>query len=150
MVAGAAAWLWTVRPDLNADQVAQILRLSARDVATPGYDTATGYGDPRPGRRARLRPPRCQRHPRAERRRCDRVDRDHPRPRPPERTSGRVDRFEDPRDVLRVWLPAKKRLVVNAASTPGVNLVLDEGGIATPDRVASSIHKGVTHDAHRT
>ena len=44
MVAGAAAWLWTVRPDLNADQVAQILRLSARDVATPGYDTATGYG----------------------------------------------------------------------------------------------------------
>ena len=44
MVAGAAAWLWTVRPDLNADQVAQILRKSARDVATPGYDTATGYG----------------------------------------------------------------------------------------------------------
>src|SRR3954452_4300141 len=44
MVAGAAAWLWTVRPALDASQVAEILRTSARDVNTPGYDDATGYG----------------------------------------------------------------------------------------------------------
>ncbi|HEX7525145.1 MAG TPA: S8 family serine peptidase, partial [Gaiellaceae bacterium] len=44
LVAGAAAWLWTVRPDLDASQVAEILRESARDVGPPGFDTATGYG----------------------------------------------------------------------------------------------------------
>ncbi|MGZ4393131.1 MAG: S8 family peptidase, partial [Gaiellaceae bacterium] len=44
IVAGAAAWLWTVRPDLDASQVAEILRESARDVGPPGFDTATGYG----------------------------------------------------------------------------------------------------------
>jgi hypothetical protein len=141
MVAGAAAWLWTVRPDLNADQVAQILRLSARDVATPGYDTATGYGVLDLAAALVFPTPRS----------------DTPEPNDDAATaltvtargnatgttSGRVDRFEDPRDVLRVWLPARKRLVVNAASTPGVNLVLDESGIGTSDRVASSIHKGV-------
>ena len=33
---------------------------------------------------------------------------------------------------------------MSAASVTGVNLVLDEGGIATSDRVASSTKKGVT------
>ena len=142
MVAGAAAWLWTVRPDLNADQVAQILRKSARDVSTPGYDTATGYGIL--DLTAALAAP------------TPRSDTAEPNDnaataltvtsqlRPSGKSSGRVDRFEDPRDVLKVWLPGKKRFVVNAASSPGVNLVLNEGGIATPDRVASSTKKGVT------
>src|SRR6185437_2839015 len=44
MVAAAAAWLWTVRPTLDASQVAEILRRSARDIGTPGYDVASGYG----------------------------------------------------------------------------------------------------------
>jgi subtilisin family serine protease len=44
IVAGAAAWLATVRPKLSNGQLADVLRRSARDVATPGYDPSTGYG----------------------------------------------------------------------------------------------------------
>ena len=44
IVAGAAAWLATVRADLTNGQLADTLRRSARDVATPGYDTNTGFG----------------------------------------------------------------------------------------------------------
>jgi hypothetical protein len=44
IVAGAAAWLATVRPDLSNGQLSDVLRRSARDVATPGYDPATGFG----------------------------------------------------------------------------------------------------------
>ena len=85
LVAGAAAWLWTVRPDLDAGQVAEVLRRSARDIDQPGRDPATGFGmlnlaaalagtrpDPRPvraqRRRRRGRPERRSEHRRTLRR----------------------------------------------------------------------------------
>jgi subtilase family protein len=44
IVAGAAAWIWSARRSLTNGQVADVLRESAQDVNTPGYDTQTGYG----------------------------------------------------------------------------------------------------------
>jgi hypothetical protein len=44
MVAGAAAWVWSARADLTNGQLADVLRESAADVGTPGYDTQTGFG----------------------------------------------------------------------------------------------------------
>ena len=44
MVAGAASWLATARPTLSNGQLADILRGSALDVGTPGYDPSTGFG----------------------------------------------------------------------------------------------------------
>ena len=44
IVAGAAAWVWSARPSLRNGQVADVLRESAVDVNTPGYDMQTGYG----------------------------------------------------------------------------------------------------------
>jgi hypothetical protein len=44
IVAGAAAWVWSARPDLTNGQVADVLRDSASDLGTPGYDTQTGFG----------------------------------------------------------------------------------------------------------
>src|SRR3954454_22520166 len=44
MVAGAAAWVWSARTTLSNGQVADVLRESAVDVSTPGYDTQTGFG----------------------------------------------------------------------------------------------------------
>ena len=44
MVAGAAAWLATARPDLTNGQLADVLRRSARDVGAGGYDPAAGFG----------------------------------------------------------------------------------------------------------
>lgn len=44
MVAGAAAWVASQRPELEAGQVADVLRRSARDVGPRGYDQGTGFG----------------------------------------------------------------------------------------------------------
>jgi subtilisin family serine protease len=44
LVSGAAAWLATARPDLSNGQLADVLRRSARDVSTQGYDPASGFG----------------------------------------------------------------------------------------------------------
>jgi hypothetical protein len=44
LVAGAASLLLAERPKLAAEQVARVLRQSARDLGSPGFDPATGYG----------------------------------------------------------------------------------------------------------
>jgi hypothetical protein len=44
IVAGAAAWLATARPNLSNGQIADILRRSAIDVGAKGYDAQTGFG----------------------------------------------------------------------------------------------------------
>jgi subtilisin family serine protease len=142
IVAGAAAWLWTVRPDLVASQVAEILRRSARDVFTPGYDTSTGYGVlDMAAALAAPTPLRDSAEPNDDAASAVTLT---TRTRVSGRTSGRVAAYEDPRDVLRVWLPAKKRLVVSSTSTSGVSLALYQGGIASSDRLATSTRTGVT------
>jgi hypothetical protein len=142
IVAGAAAWLWTVRPDLDASQVAEILRRSARDVSTPGYDTATGYGVlDMAAALAAPTPLRDSAEPNDDAATAATVT---TRTRPSGRTSGRVAAYEDPRDVLRVWLPAKKRLAMTASSESGVKLALFQGGIAVSDRISTSTRTGVT------
>ena len=44
IVAAAAAWVRAVRPQLTVDQVAQVVRLSARDIGKKGWDPSTGFG----------------------------------------------------------------------------------------------------------
>lgn len=44
MVAGAAEWVRTMRPDLTVGQLADALRFSAEDLAQQGYDDDTGWG----------------------------------------------------------------------------------------------------------
>ncbi|MEA2347188.1 MAG: hypothetical protein QOG62_975 [Thermoleophilaceae bacterium] len=44
MVAGAALWLRAARPDLTADQASDVLRDSAVDIFSPGWDARTGFG----------------------------------------------------------------------------------------------------------
>ena len=44
LVSGAAAWVWTARPDLDASQLFEVMRRSATDLGTVGRDDATGYG----------------------------------------------------------------------------------------------------------
>jgi subtilisin family serine protease len=44
IVSGVASWVIALRPKLTAGQVGDILRHSARDLSDPGYDSATGFG----------------------------------------------------------------------------------------------------------
>lgn len=43
-VAGTAALLWTKYPELSVSQIRNILKQSAEDLHTPGWDSSTGYG----------------------------------------------------------------------------------------------------------
>ena len=125
MVAGAAAWLWTVRPDLDASQVAEILRESARDVGAPGYDNGTGHGIL--DMQAALNwptPPDDTPEPNDT---IGAATVATTRAQPAGTIRGRVETHEDPLDVLRVWLPAQRQIVLKAASPDGV--AVDFGGI---------------------
>ena len=44
LVSGAAAWVWTVRPELDVSQLFEVMRRSATDIDAPGRDDASGYG----------------------------------------------------------------------------------------------------------
>jgi subtilisin family serine protease len=125
LVSAAAAWVWTLRPTLDATQLFDLLRRTARDVGSPGFDIATGYGIvsiPNALAAAPLPPDPSEPN--------DDVDQVRPgalfadgRPalttssKPSTRISGRIDGNEDPRDLYRIWVPAHR--VVRATVSPG-------------------------------
>ena len=129
MVAAAAAWVWTARPDLNAGQVAEILRRSATDIAPVGRDSSSGFGMLNVAAALALPTPvRDLYEPNDD---IDEVDpnaNDYLSKQPAlttatkrsSRVAGRIDRYEDPQDVYRVWLPARARVTATlTASTDG-------------------------------
>ena len=125
MVAAAAAWVRAVRPELSVDQVAQVLRLSARDIAGRGWDPATGFG--------------LLSVASALTRRAPAVDGLEPnddviwvdgralgRPRPalwsggrPRRVRALLDTYEDPADVYRIRFPPRARLRISVVQRFG-------------------------------
>jgi subtilisin family serine protease len=157
IVAAAAAWIWTVRPELSAGQVAEILRRSARDLGQPGRDPASGFGMLDVGAALALRAP--IRDPYEPNDDIDEVDPNADRyvaKAPPlttptkrsARIAGRVDAYEDPRDVYRVWLPAASRFAASLHSTSNGDLMLYSsaapsvvGRFATTGRLATAATK---------
>jgi subtilisin family serine protease len=125
LVSAAAAWVWTLRPTLDATQVFDLLRRTARDVGSPGFDIATGYGIvsiPNGLAAAPLPPDSSEPN--------DDVDQIRPgalfpdgKPalttssKPSTRIAGRIDENEDPRDLYRIWVPAHR--VVRATVSAG-------------------------------
>ena len=119
MVAAAAAWVRAARPELAADQVAQVVRLSARDLGRRGWDPGTGYGLLDLARALSEEPPEAD--PAEPNDEVEWVDgRALGSPAPyvftgePASFRARLDAFEDPIDVYRVRIPARSRLVVFA------------------------------------
>jgi hypothetical protein len=125
IVAGVAAWVWSARTTLSNGQVADVLRESARDVATPGYDTQTGFGLVNlPNALTAPTPLRDPLEPNddiafvdgtAFRAADPYVWRGFPRS--PIRAS--VDEIEDPIDVYRVQVPAHRSARVTLRTTFG-------------------------------
>jgi hypothetical protein len=137
LVAGAAAWVWTARPGLQADQVAEILRRSARDIGTPGRDRESGFGMLNVAAALSYAPPA---HEAFEPN--DDVDEVNPggdryfgkqpalttKSKQRAKQTGRIDRYEDPRDVFRVWLPANRVVTVALSSSTDGSLALYRSG----------------------
>src|SRR5207237_643071 len=130
IVAGAAAWIWTVRPTLTASQMAEVLRRSARDLAPPGQDNDSGWGMLDVA--AALRTPAPPPDPLEPN---DDIWYDLPlglpnagarpltSPGHPQTTiQASVTPVKDPVDVYRVWAPSGG--IVSAKLTPSAGLVL--------------------------
>ena len=121
MVAAAAAWVMARRPGLTADQVAEVLRRSARDVHRPGWDLSTGWGAL--DLRAALARP-APRHDLAEPNDDIRwvagragfaADPPLLRRRAGQTIRARLDALKDPFDVYPLWLPARGSVDVRLA-----------------------------------
>jgi len=127
MVAAAAAWIWTMRPTLDWTQLSQLLRGTARDVGTPGFDPGTGFGIlDIPAALAAPAPARDPLEPNDD---IDEVkpgalfqDGDPPITTPSKpsiRIAGTLDVNKDTRDIYRIWVPAHQVVRVSTASGGG-------------------------------
>jgi hypothetical protein len=134
IVAAAAAWLKTVRPDLGPSQLAELLRRSARDLGAPGFDPRYGFGLLDLPAALVAAPPA--------------VDPLEPNDDVDQIVTGRLgkahasvngsagrnaalaatlDSAEDPDDVYRLVVPAGRRLVVTVSADAGVRADLWSG-----------------------
>jgi len=125
MVSGAVAWVRAGRPDLSPDQVAQVVRLSARDLGREGFDDDTGFGLLDVGAAlARRPPPRDPLEPNDDMVFVDGRAFGEPSPavfggRGVSRLRGLIDAYEDPADVYRVRLRGRSRVRVRVKRTFG-------------------------------
>jgi subtilisin family serine protease len=132
LVSGAAAWVWTARPDLDASQLFEVMRRSAQDIESPGRDDATGFGllDV-PAALAYPAPVRDPLEPNddVEFVRPGGLYADSTTPltsKTHRRTTvqARITTSDDPRDVYRVWLPKQGTLTATATADTDVDLGL--------------------------
>ena len=140
LVAGAAAWVWTLRPDLDVTQLFDLMRWSATDIGSKGFDEDTGYGLLNvPAALSEAAPPVDPHEPNED---IDEItagrlfkQSDSPLTTPGHGRltfDARLDVTEDPEDVYRVWVPAHRRVAITVvpdgdadvelwnASTPSV------------------------------
>jgi hypothetical protein len=160
IVAGAAAWVWTMRPDLDNTQIFEVMRRSARDLGPAGFDPDTGYGLLDITAALAAAPPAA-----------DPQEPNDDIPlisstglfgmakaaiNSPTRQStsiaARLDLREDPEDVYRAYLPPHKKLTVTVRPTRDVTLevwssnaqtVLDRVG-RVPTRLGRSAKPGTS------
>ncbi|MDX6400766.1 MAG: thermitase, partial [Gaiellaceae bacterium] len=131
LVAGAAAWVWTVRPDLDNTQLFELMRRSATDIAAPGFDTASGYGLLNIPKALQFRTPKQDPQEPNELPREIEAHGLFPSGTAPLTTPGhpagsinaRVDHSEDPLDLYRIWAPAKRTLRAHITGLVNVRLL---------------------------
>jgi hypothetical protein len=140
LVAGAAAWVWTTRPDLDASQLFEVMRRSAADLAPSGPDAATGHGMLSVATALTYSPVPTS-DPFEPNEDVDYVRRSglYDTGIPPLTTkskrravlSARIDRVEDPRDVYSVWLPARTTTAITLISEEATAARLLAGSITS-------------------
>ncbi len=157
MVAGAAAWVWTTRPDLDNTQLFEIMRRSAVDFGEPGVDAASGYGLLNIPRALGFRsPPRDPQEPNEDPNQIEPhglfasgtppvTSPAHPAG----AISARVDRNEDPVDMYRVWAPAMRIVRASATGPVALRLLARAPKAKRPPMLASG-KRGVVAFLNRT
>jgi len=115
LVAGAAAWIWTARPTLDVTQLFDIMRASAQDISSPGFDPLSGFG--RLDIPAALAVAPVARDPQEPNEDVSYLKRNGilqrastpltAAGRPRGTVDARVEFAEDPRDVYRIWVPGR-------------------------------------------
>ena len=120
LVAGAAAWIWTRRPELDVTQLFDLMRWSARDIDDTGFDEDTGWGlldvpaalsDPAPA--VDPHEPNEDIYEIVAGKLFKTADTPLTSPGHGRTTlAARLDITEDPEDVYRVWVPAHRRVVI--------------------------------------
>jgi hypothetical protein len=131
LVAGAAAWVWTERPDLDNTQLFEIMRRSAGDMGEPGFDNASGYGLLNiPNALAYRTPPSDPQEPNEDPAEIEPhglfAAGNEPLTRPGHLSAflvAHLDRSEDPADLYRLWAPARQTLRVRATGAVKVRLL---------------------------
>jgi hypothetical protein len=161
MVAAAAAWVWTARTDLDNTQLFDLMRWSARDVESPGFDAQTGFGIlDIPNALTMAAPAKDPQEPN------DDIDLVKPGGLFPAGTAplttsmkkttslhARLDFTEDPEDVYRIWIPGGRSVSVDVRASkplalqlwrPGTYTVEETGAAKTRD-LAASVKRVATH-----
>ena len=143
LVSGAAAWVWSARPRLDNTQLFEVMRRSARDIGPPGRDDGTGFGLLDVS--AALAYPAPALDPFEPNEDLEFVKPDGffaadvpaftTRERPSSRLRARLDRVEDPRDVYRIYLPARKKVLLTLSSSTDVDMsVWSSAAISVQER----------------
>lgn len=163
IVSGAAAWLWTRRPSLDPTQVFGLLVGTAREIGNARYNTVSGYGLlDLPAALAAPAPPPAPYEPN------DEISMIRPGAlfadgEPLLTTASRRHAFvrgalysnDNPRDVFRVWIPAKGSLSATATPQSGklslrvwsatTRSVLEGGAARRQDLLAAGGGDGAEH-----
>jgi hypothetical protein len=160
IVAAATTWVRAARPDLQPDQVAQAIRLSAVDIAPAGYDSGSGFGmlniDRALAVPAAQLPPHEPLEPNDLIALVDGSTKVLPRQpavfngRRGVRGAGTLDLFEDPADIYRITLPAHRRVIVSVKPFFGDTDVAVYDAKATSLRQTSRILRRSRHAGSKT
>jgi hypothetical protein len=132
LTAGAAAWVWTARPTLGVTQLFDLMRSSARDIETPGFDPYSGFGRldiPRALTAAPLPADPNEPNDDVDHIKPRRLFREGDRPlNSPRRlhatVRARLDFGEDQRDVYRVWVAGRRVTAITIAPTADVDVAV--------------------------
>jgi subtilisin family serine protease len=167
LVAGAAAWVWTARPTLDAAQLFEVMRASAQDVPAPGYDPFSGFGRLDLPTALTIAPPALDPQEPNEDvvyvRRNGLVRRATApllaRGKKSGAVKARLDSGEDPRDVYRFWIPGRRAASIAlrpsggdvdlAAWGPRTASVFEEGSQRRRDSRGLSERRGTKRERLR-
>lgn len=154
MVAAAAAWLMTAKPELRATQVFDLLRWTAKDVGPPGFDERTGFGRlDLPAALTAAVPAADPQEPN------DAIDQitaagmfGSDNPPIGKRLAARLDDTEDPADVYRVRIPARRTVTIDVAGDEDLAVELHRSAtarLAASDRAGRSAERVVFRNRSR-